>query len=264
MKISNELSIAINAAIDAGISIMRIYDSMDLDVEYKKDTSPLTQADILSNNIICNELNKTNTPIISEENKSIPYSLRKEWTKFWLVDPLDGTKEFLKKNGEFTVNIALIENQIPILGVVYAPALNVIYFSEKQKGAFKSIINDVQNSSATTLKRNSKKLPLTKENGLYKVATSRSHISDVTKVYIDKIKRNKKNFSVVPMGSSLKICLVAEGEINIYPRLSPTMEWDTAAAHSICIESNKNINSLNNKVLKYNKRQLINPSFIVK
>ena len=235
----------------AGSAIMQIY-SQDFKVEYKQDNSPLTLADKKDNDIIETGLNKlsVNFPILSEEGGDIPYKDRKHWEYFWLVDPLDGTKEFVKKNGEFTVNIALIYKDTPVLGVVYAPALDICYWAEQGKGAF----------------RDGKKLPFKTVNqrNTYKIVASRSHMSDETRMFIDAIDTSKEK-ELISIGSSLKICLVAEGEADIYPRLGLTMEWDTAAAHAILIETGKKIEKYNNKTCTahlYNKKNLLNDWFI--
>jgi len=236
---------------EAGNAIMQIY-SQDFEVEYKQDKSPLTLADKKANDIIENSLSQlsVNLPILSEEGKNIPYEQRKHWEYFWLVDPLDGTKEFIKKNDEFTVNIALIHKDAPVLGVVYAPALDVCYWAKQGDGAFKD----------------GKRLPLKTENQreTYKIVASRSHMSTETQAFINNIDTDKKK-ELVSIGSSLKICLVAEGEADIYPRLGPTMEWDTGAAHIVVIESGKNIFNFNRKgIINYNmKEHLVNPYFIV-
>jgi 3'(2'), 5'-bisphosphate nucleotidase len=235
---------------------MQIY-KQDFEVEYKQDNSPLTLADKKANDIIENDLNQlsVNIPILSEEDNDIPYEDRKHWEYFWLVDPLDGTKEFVKKNGEFTVNIALIHKDTPVLGVVYAPALGVCYWAKQGKGAF----------------RDGQKLPLkTKEpRNTYKIVASRSHMSDDTQAFIDAIDTNKEK-ELISIGSSLKICLVAEGEADIYPRLGPTMEWDTGAAHAVVREADKEIYSYeqteveNYTCIIYNKENLLNQWFVVR
>ena len=244
----------------AGKAVMKIY-NQNFDVEYKKDSSPLTLADQKANQIIVTALNQLsvnsllqqNIPILSEEGRSIPYDERKNWEYFWLIDPLDGTKEFVKKNGEFTINIALIYKEAPILGVVYSPVLNVCYWAKKGEGAFKD----------------GKKLPLkaNKKRDVYKIVASRSHTSNETKDFIESIDTDKEKV-IVSIGSSLKICLVAEGEANIYPRLGPTMEWDTAAAHTIVNESgglfNKYIDKDAYQKHVYNKENLLNDWFVVK
>jgi len=235
----------------AGNAIMKIYDQ-DFDIEYKQDNSPLTLADKTANNIIETGLRQlpTNLPILSEEGKNIPYKERKHWEYFWLVDPLDGTKEFVKKNGEFTVNIALIHKNTPVLGVVYAPALGVCYWAKQDEGAFKD----------------GQRLPLkTKEQRkTYKIVASRSHMSDETQAFIDAIDTDKEK-ELISIGSSLKICLVAEGEADIYPRLGPTMEWDTGAADAILSEAGQSLSKyMNNKDEKheYNKNDLLNSWFV--
>ena len=238
---------------EAGNAIMQVY-KQDFEVEYKKDSSPLTLADKKANDIIEDGLNKlpVNFPILSEEGKEIPYGDRKHWEYFWLVDPLDGTKEFVKKNGEFTVNIALIRRDTPVLGVVYAPALDVCYWAKQDKGAFKD----------------GQKLPLKTVNqrNAYKIVASRSHMSDETQAFIDAINTQREK-KLISIGSSLKICLVAEGEADIYPRLGPTMEWDTGAAHAIIQESGKSIKSYTNfQYLEflYNKKKLFNYNFVAR
>jgi len=238
---------------EAGDAIMQIY-SQDFEIEYKQDSSPLTLADKKANDIIESNLNQlpVNLPILSEEGKEIPYEDRKHWEYFWLIDPLDGTKEFIKKNDEFTVNIALIHKDTPVLGVVYAPALGICYWAKQGEGAFKD----------------GQRLPLKTESQreTYKIVASRSHMSDETQAFIDDIDTDKEK-ELISIGSSLKICLVAEGEADIYPRLDPTMEWDTGAAHAIVNESGGFIEKYTHtQRLKhaYNKFSLLNNYFIVK
>jgi len=249
----------VKIAKDAGTAIMKIY-NQDFSVEYKTDNSPLTIADQKSNEIIVSALNQLpvnsllnqSIPILSEEGKRTPYDERKNWNYFWLIDPLDGTKEFVKRNGEFTINIALIHKKTPVLGVVYSPVLNVCYWAKSNEGAFKD----------------GKKLPLQtkRQRDVYKIVASRSHMSSETKDFIEAIDTDKEK-EVISIGSSLKICLVAEGEANIYPRLGPTMEWDTAAAHAIVNESNGLFNKyLDNGTYQqhlYNKKNLLNDWFVV-
>jgi len=242
----------VSIAKEAGDVIMQIY-KQDFEVEYKQDSSPLTLADKKANDIIETGLNQlsVNLPILSEEGKETPYENRKHWEYFWLVDPLDGTKEFVKKNGEFTVNIALIHKDTPVLGVVYAPALDVCYWAKQGEGAFKD----------------GQSLPLKAESqyNTYKIVASRSHMSDETQAFIDAIDTDKAK-ELISIGSSLKICLVAEGEADIYPRLGPTMEWDTGAAHAVVSESGKKLQKhKNGKYSKheYNKEDLLNQWFVV-
>jgi 3'(2'), 5'-bisphosphate nucleotidase len=236
-------------ALDAGNTIMEIY-NRDFSIEYKDDKSPLTEADLASNEVIIQGLEQYGIPILSEEGKLIAYDERKEWEYYWCIDPIDGTKEFIKKNGEFTVNIALIHNDAPILGVVYAPALGDMYKAKKGEGSFK----------------NNEKLPLQTNPDLSEkmsVVASKSHLSEETQAFIDAL--DTKKVEQVSKGSSLKLCMVAEGEADIYPRLAPTMEWDTAAADAIVRESGKMTYQFENDLpVVYNKVDLLNPWFVVK
>lgn len=240
-------------ALKAGEIIMEIYNK-DFTIEYKDDKSPLTQADLQSNELICIELNRLypNIPIMSEENKQVSYEIRKNWEYYFCVDPIDGTKEFIKKNDEFTVNIALIKNNTPVLGVVYAPALDELYWADG--------INSYKNSHKLPLKTNQN----LKEK-LFVVA-SKSHLSIETQDFIDKL--DSKEIVQVSKGSSLKLCMVAEGIADIYPRLAPTMEWDTAAADAIVRCAGKMTYQFekndSNKPMVYNKKDLLNPWFITK
>jgi len=235
----------------AGIAILKIYKN-DFKIEYKNDNSPLTEADTKSNKIICESLANLypDIPIMSEENKMIPYKIRQNWEYYWCIDPIDGTKEFIKGNGEFTINIALIYNSVPVLGVVYAPVLDAMYSAKKTIGAF----------------LNGERLPLKHNNrvkGETIVVASKSHLSTETQDFIDNI--DSKNIIQVSKGSSLKLCMVAEGNADIYPRLAPTMEWDTAAADAIVRCSGKITYQFeNNKPLEYNKENLLNPWFVVR
>lgn len=259
--LNKNLEIAILASLEAGKRILEIYNE-DLSFKIKNDLSPVTIADEAANLIIQNFLLKTNIPIISEENLIPEYSIRKKWRQFWLVDPLDGTKEFINKNGEFTVNIALIENQIPILGVVYVPITKELYFAEKDIGSYKfeNILdyNEILMSEGKNLRTSSS------SSKIFTIVTSRSHLNDETLAFLERKKEEKHEVEIKQYGSSLKICKVSEGKANCYPRLGPTMEWDTAAAHAIALYSGKNIFKFNssNQVI-YNKESLINPFFIV-
>ncbi len=238
-----------NIALEASKVIMEIY-KKDFHVEYKDDKSPLTEADLKSNEIICNSLKNlyANIPIMSEENIQTDYEIRKSWEYYWCIDPIDGTKEFVKKNDEFTVNIALIHNQEPVLGVVYAPALDVMYSAKKGSGAFK----------------NTQKLPIKRDDDKFIIVASKSHMSKETQAYIDNIETSKEKV-LTSMGSSLKLCLVADGSADCYPRVAPTMEWDTAAADAIVRESGKmTYHFESQKPLIYNKEELLNPNFVVK
>lgn len=241
----------ITIARKAGDAIMKIY-AEEIDVEYKQDQSPLTKADKAAHEIIVAGLETLipKLPILSEEGKEILYEERQGWEYFWMVDPLDGTKEFIKKNGEFTVNIALIHKDTPILGVVYAPALGDMYWAVQEKGAFK----------------NAQKLPLyTNEHPEKKlrVVASKSHLSPETQKYIDALAKTTEEIESLSKGSSLKLCMIAEGVADIYPRLAPTMEWDTAAADAIVREAGGVTEIWEMQAtLKYNKNNLLNPWFI--
>ena len=237
---------------NAGKEILKIYDKEDLGITFKDDNSPLTLADKASNDIIEESLNKItpNIPILSEEGRNIDFSSRKKWSDFWLIDPLDGTKEFIKRNGEFTVNIALISKGTPVLGVVYAPVLDTTWYGVINKGSYK-ISND----------KSEIKINVKKPNNEIKIVTSRSHANNPK---LDKFLKDFPNHKLVKMGSSIKICLVADGTAHIYPRLGPTMEWDTAAAHAVVKYAGGNIYDLDNKSeLVYNKSNLLNPEFLV-
>ncbi len=250
MKNKELLELAINAAIDGGEEIMKVYND-EFEVYIKEDDSPLTIADQNANKVIVTKLIKTNIPVLSEEGRSIPYSERKDWERLWIVDPLDGTKEFVKRNGEFTVNIALIENGSPVLGVIYVHVKKILYFASKE-GAFKR--------SGDVLE----KLPINKEKKKYVAVGSRSHMSEETKEFFDGLKETHGEIEVVSMGSSLKICLVAEGIADVYPRFAPTMEWDTAAGQAIAKFAGKSlIDYSTKKEMLYNRDQLRNNWFIV-
>jgi len=247
----------IDIAKKAGDEIMVIY-AQDFSVELKGDNSPLTMADQRSNAIIINALKALHPdiPIISEETKVMAYEERKNWNEYWLVDPLDGTKEFIKKNGEFTVNIALMSNGEPVLGVVYAPAKNLMWYGMKGEGSF--IVNEDGSKRALTKGANWRDLQ--KVN----VVGSRSHMSEETMQFVEGLKKEGKEVDFVSSGSSLKFCLVAEGKADVYPRFAPTMEWDTAAGHAVvAIAGGKVLNWETKQPLQYNKENLLNPFFIV-
>ncbi len=243
-----------NVAIEAGNEILNFYNH-NIEVTHKEDLSPLTKADLASNKIILESLNNLNSniPILSEESL-VDWSIRKNWKKYWLVDPLDGTKEFIKKNGEFTVNIALIEDNNPILGVVYVPAKSLLYLAEKNKGSFKTNTKDkLKNLEGI------KKIQVSSQANRARVIGSRSH-SNAT--FDNWVKEKLPNADIVQAGSSLKFCLIAEGEADIYPRFGPTSEWDIAAGHMIVNEAGGKIRTFQNDSIKYNtKENIINPEF---
>lgn len=255
------LSLAIETAVRAGDVTLKYY-QQKIDILVKQDHSPLTLADLESNRVINEFLATTDMPILSEENKQISYTVRKDWKVFWLVDPLDGTKEFINKRSEYTVNIALVESGIPKLGIVCAPALNIIYYGMPEYGSYKS--EYCKGDSAQEILDKGKRLRPKLSNEALRVVASRSHISDETKAFIEKIGNRAKIGEMQSYGSSLKLCMVAEGSADIYPRLGPTMEWDTAASHAIAISAGCIILNLDEPGdLCYNKQNLLNPWFIV-
>jgi len=252
--IINLLPEIISLTKQASEEILKFYhsDTTSLDVQHKDDNTPLTAADLAAHNTILNGLTRLtpNIPVLSEEDANTPYDQRKNWGKYWLVDPLDGTREFIKRNGEFTVNIALIEDQKPILGVIYTPVTNVCYYAAKGSGAFKLEPNS--DPCAISVRKTSLKK--------VHVGGSRSHLDSSLNNFL----HNIANYELTKMGSSLKSCLVAEGKLDIYPRLGPTSEWDTAAAQCIVEEAGGFITTTDMKPLRYNtKESLLNPHFLV-
>lgn len=257
---------ALRAAVAAGIEILDVY-SKPVAVELKEDRSPLTEADRRAHQCILKELSGTGLPLLSEEGRSIPHSERASWELFWMVDPLDGTKEFIKRNGEFTVNIALIQKGIPIAGVVYAPVTGILYFRFPDEKSYRiDAASEKMNEILTgndSFMRDAKELPFTKTTKRTIVA-SRSHLSEETSAFIDEQRVQYGEVEMVSKGSSLKLCLVAEGSADIYPRFAPTMEWDTAAGHAVVNGAGKNVFQAGTmEALKYNKENLLNPWFVV-
>jgi len=263
IEINKNLETAIKASLKAGEVIMQIYNS-EIEVEYKDDKSPLTEADKRANDIINSFLKPTNIPIISEENKQINYSDRKHWNTCWIVDPVDGTKEFIKRNGEFTVNIALIEDNLPKLGVIYVPVIKTLYFADVVKRqAYKSVLIS-HDSTIEEIISLASLLKTKPPSNSVDVVGSRSHMSQETLDFVENLKSLGKNVSIVSKGSSLKFCLVAEGNADVYPRFAPTMEWDTAAGQAICNAVGVEvISEATKEPLLYNKENLLNPWFVV-
>lgn len=257
---------AIRASIPAGRAILEVYNS-DFEVNIKSDDSPLTRADMESHNIITDQLKTTGIPILSEEGKNIPFEERSSWQMFWLVDPLDGTKEFVNRNGEFTVNIALIEDHYPIASVIYVPVTDVLYFGLPDSGAYKienagTVILDADNFENILAK--GVKLPEPASDEKFTVVCSRSHMSPETEAYIKDLEEIHGELKYASRGSSLKLCMVAEGAADVYPRFAPTMEWDTAAGQAIAeCAGAKVIDAMTRNRLRYNKTSLLNPWFIV-
>jgi 3'(2'), 5'-bisphosphate nucleotidase len=251
MQLSSLLDLALDASRMGCKEILEVYQSNDFQTEAKGDSSPLTIADKRAHEAIVSILKSSHLPILSEEGKSISFEERKHWEYFWMVDPLDGTKEFIKRNGEFTVNIALIKNGVPVMGVVQVPVTGETYYGGVGLGVFLKLNGSV------------KELPVRKPVDLkqpgLRVVASRSHMNDETQQFIDAL----QNPSLVSSGSSLKFMLLAGGKADVYPRFAPTMEWDTAAAHAV-------VNAAGLKVFKqhstselvYNKEDLLNPYFI--
>lgn len=261
------INTAIRAAIKAGQEILKIYNdpTSDFSVERKADNSPLTIADKASHRVIAGQLKDTNIPILSEEGKAIDYRERKNWERFWLIDPLDGTKEFIKKNGEFTVNIALVENQVPVIGIIYVPVSGVLYFGSPNEGARK-LEKAGADCNLETITTSGLELPAAAgDDKVLRIVGSRSHMSPETEAYIETLRPEHPQIEIVSKGSSLKICMVAEGSADQYPRFGPTMEWDTAAGHAIANAAGKKLWHTDfSTELKYNKENLLNPYFIVK
>jgi 3'(2'), 5'-bisphosphate nucleotidase len=262
------LLLAIQSSFIAGQSILKVYGENRLIVRIKKDFSPLTIADQAAHDVLMKLLEKTQIPVISEEGMQFDYSVRSNWELFWLVDPLDGTKEFLRRNGEFTVNIALIKNNLPQIGVVYAPVTGSLYFGSPGLGAYLFSTNAFKNEiplDLSQLIQLSEKMPFRKNKINFTIIASRSHRNFETQNYIRKMKKEHSRVEIISKGSSLKFCLVAEGNADIYPRFGPTMEWDTAAGQAIAALSGCSVTRYDTgDILTYNKKELRNPWFIVK
>ena len=232
----------------AGEAILQIYNT-EFAVERKQDKSPVTEADLAAHRVICKALDQLEYeyPVLSEESATIDYSTRKQWPTYWLVDPLDGTREFIKRNGEFTVNIALIHHHQPVLGVVYVPVTEVAYLGIDQQGAYK--FQEGQQDKITTRRLNLDNIA---------VAGSRSHGNQRQQDFIQRLGQAE----ILAVGSSLKFCLVAEGRVDIYPRFGPTSEWDTAAAQCVVEQAGGRVVTHQMESLSYNKKDsLLNPEF---
>ncbi len=237
---------------EAGEATLEYY--ADAEAEYKEDDSPLTKADLAANRIIEEGLAELEPelPILSEESEQAGYEERRQWTRSWCVDPLDGTKEFLKQNDEFTVNIGLVEQGRPTLGVVYAPALEVTYFAAQGLGAFKRV-----GDGEVDMLEVAGEVP-----EVVTVVVSRSHMRETTEAFVERLEE-RYEVELLPKGSSLKLCMVAEDSAQLYPRLGPTMEWDTAAAHCVAEQAGAGVDRAGGEPLEYNKRDLLNPEFVV-
>ncbi|WP_178990283.1 3'(2'),5'-bisphosphate nucleotidase CysQ [Winogradskyella schleiferi] len=261
---NKNLKTAIIAALEAGKEILKIYHSDDFEVELKGDNSPLTKADLASHQVIMSHLKTTNIPVLSEEGKSIAYNDRKDWNQLWIVDPIDGTKEFIKRNGEFTVNIALVESQKTVIGVIFVPVSGDLYFSTKEMGAYKVTVN-LEDYNYDSLVNNARKLPLERSDKSFTVVASRSHMSPETETYVSEMREKHGDVNLISKGSSLKLCMVAEGQADCYPRFAPTMEWDTAAGQAICEHAGFEVIDWSTKErMLYNREELLNSWFLVK
>ncbi len=267
MEITGELiGKVLQIALEAGKAIMDIYER-PFDVELKSDNSPLTIADKTAHKIITEGLSDTGIPLLSEEGAQTSYEIRKNWKQFWLVDPLDGTKEFIKRNGDFTVNIALINDQQPVFGVVYAPVPGFIYWGSVS-GSFRlnvQKLNEVDFENFYSIKTLAERLPCISKSEDFLVLGSRSHMNAETEMFISEIKISHPDLSFISRGSSLKFCALAEGGADVYPRFGPTMEWDTAAGHAVAIFAGCTVNQVENGLpVTYNKPSLLNPYFIAR
>ncbi len=261
------LVLSVSAALEAGKAVLQVYSS-DFTVEKKDDQSPLTLADKRSHEVISRRLAEGaagDIPFLSEEGRSIPYSARRAWEHFWLVDPLDGTKEFIKRNGEFTVNIALIRGTVPVLGVIYVPVKDVLYFAAEGLGAYRMDEASTGNDSSLRLPGQAIRLPVSDRPGRpFTVVASRSHLSKETEEYLHNLNDRHQGMIMITAGSSLKFCLIAEDLADVYPRFAPTMEWDTAAGQAI-VEGSGGIMveaGRRTKRMEYNKEVLTNGWFI--
>ena len=256
IEITHLLEVAKRVALEAGKAILEVYDSGAFGVEMKSDKSPLTLADKAAHAIIASQLEETGLPLLSEEGRNINYEERKSWNYYWLIDPLDGTKEFIKRTGEFTVNIALMHAHIPVAGVIYAPCIDILYYGSKETGVYKIERGKEVQLSFIPKKRTIEEL---QQKEQITIVASKSHMNEETSDFINQF----RNANLSSMGSSLKLMLVAEGVADIYPRLAPTMEWDIAAGHALLRSLNMGVYQTDLQTeLLYNKENLLNPSFI--
>lgn len=267
MKFSNSLYTAVQAALAAGREIMQVYSSA-FSVEHKEDNSPLTLADKRAHTAIKNLLGHTQIPLLSEEGAVINYETRKDWKKLWVVDPLDGTKEFIKRNGEFTVNIALVEDGFPIMGVIYAPDLQQMYWAEKGMGVYSCQLQPNEKHDANSLHHLIDSCERINQQHVlpaaFTLVASRSHMSAETEAYINEKKKKHGEVNFISSGSALKFCLVAAGQAHCYPRFAPTMEWDTAAGQILVEEAGRTLIDCETKQrMRYNRENLRNNWFLV-
>jgi len=266
--ITELLDTAILAALSAGQNVLEIYNGKDYGIEFKSDNTPVTLADKRSHKIILSFLEQTNIPVLSEEGASIDFDDRKNWEYYWCIDPIDGTKEFINRQDDFTINIALIKNHVPVLGVIYIPVFKDLYIAEAGFGAYKAEKMDIglyENKGFAYLISNFKKLPFSRFDDTFVIAVSKSHQPSELLEYIDTLRKNHSKVRLEKRGSSLKFCLVAEGAVDMYPRVGRTMEWDTAAGQAIVtIAGGSVIDMHSENTMIYNKKSLANPDFIVR
>ena len=254
--------IAAQAALHGGIEILEVYNNEETQVEVKGDDSPLTQADTRAHKAIMSLLEPTGIPVLSEEGKHLPFNERSSWSRLWIVDPLDGTKEFIKRNGEFTVNIALVEQGRPIMGVVYVPVTGELYVGAGSKGAKKLTLLPTAVVGNETLDTGID-LPVALDRPFTAVG-SRSHMNEETEGFLKQYREEHGEVAILSKGSSLKMCMVAEGLADVYPRFAPTMEWDTAAGQAVVEAAGfRMVEKEGRTPLRYNKEDLLNPHFIV-
>ncbi len=261
------LATALRASLLAGEAILEVYRMEDREITTKKDNSPLTLADRRADTIIQEQLQPTGIPVFTEESSDTPYHIRKNWQEYWLVDPLDGTKEFIKKNDEFTVNIALIRRNMPVLGVIYLPVFRQLYFAVEGKGSYRMDTIDpgrmIKETDPAILFAGAIPLPDIPPDGKTRIVVSRSHLSPETEAFITEKLGEDADYEMISAGSSLKFCRVAEGQATLYPRLAPTMEWDIAAACIIVTEAGGTVTQPDGSPVLFNKEDLHNPWFVV-
>jgi 3'(2'), 5'-bisphosphate nucleotidase len=256
---------AVEAAVEAGNAILEIYHSGDFDVTVKGDDSPLTRADLASHEVIMRHLTGTGIPVLSEEGRDMPYAERLDWSELWIVDPIDGTKEFIKRNGEFTVNIALAREGVPVLGVIYVPVTGELYVGVEGEGARKALWPADETREVQGVMETAETLPMDKGDRSFTAVASRSHMSPETEEFIAELRKEHGEVALISKGSSLKLCMVAEGKADCYPRFAPTMEWDTAAGQAICMAAGFDVIDQNTgETMRYNREHLLNAWFLVK
>lgn len=265
LQLEHLLSMAVRAAMNAGSEILDVYCQSEVEVEHKKDNSPVTKADIRAHAVIEAILRETNIPILSEEGIHLPFEERNNWQTLWIIDPLDGTNEFVAKSGDFCVNIALVDSGEPILGVIYSPTRDTVWFGAKDLNAYKieNVSTVIDDFSFETLQQNGIKMPFNATGNQYIVLVSRSNLNEATKTFIETLKTEYKELTLAHIGSALKFCVLAEGAANLYPRYATTSEWDTAAGHAILKSLGGDVLQKDSNIpLMYNKANLNNPGFV--